>query len=105
MYDRVAHFAVGFYAFPLAEYIQRKKLANTKWITYLMPLFFIVTVAAGYELIEWAYADMYGGEAGAAFLGSQGDIWDAQKDILMDTLGAVTALIIYYFSAFRRKNG
>lgn len=36
-----------------------------------------------------------GGNAGIEFLGSQGDIWDAQKDMLADTLGAITALIIY----------
>jgi putative membrane protein len=49
-----------------------------------------------YELIEWIYAATEGGTAGAAFLGSQGDIWDAQKDMLMDTLGAVFVLVIYY---------
>ncbi|SNR43327.1 DUF2238 domain-containing protein [Hymenobacter mucosus] len=48
-----------------------------------------------YELIEWVYAVKAGGEAGAAFLGSQGDIWDAQKDMLADTSGAVFALIVY----------
>ena len=49
-----------------------------------------------YELIEWVYA-AYGGnaEAGADFLGSQGDIWDAQKDMLMDTMGAVASLLLY----------
>ena len=49
-----------------------------------------------YELIEWVYA-AYGGnaQAGADFLGSQGDIWDAQKDMLMDTLGAVASLLLY----------
>jgi len=50
-----------------------------------------------YELIEWGYA-AYGGnaEAGANFLGSQGDIWDAQKDMLMDTLGAVAAACLFF---------
>ena len=97
MYDRVAHFSVGFYAYPIAEYISVRKLANTKWLVYLTPLFFIISVAAAYEIIEWWYAATSGGEAGLAFLGSQGDIWDAQKDMLMDTLGGVTALVLFYF--------
>jgi putative membrane protein len=95
MYDRVAHFTVGFYAFPFAEYLLSKKLVAKKWIAYAMPLFFIMALAAAYEMFEWWYAVTYGGDAGVAFLGSQGDIWDAQKDMLMDTFGAVVALVIF----------
>jgi putative membrane protein len=65
-------------------------------LVYLVPLFFIISVAAGYEMIEWWFATTYGGDAGAAFLGSQGDIWDAQKDMLMDTLGALLALTVFF---------
>ena len=97
MYDRVGHFSVGFYAFAIAEYIQKKAVANTKWVTYLLPFFFIMALAAAYELFEWWYAVTFGGSAGVAFLGSQGDVWDAQKDILMDTLGAVFALGVYFW--------
>jgi putative membrane protein len=95
MYDRVAHFTVGFYAFPLMEYLVSRKLVAKKWVGYMTSICFIMAVAAIYELFEWYYAATYGGEAGAAFLGSQGDIWDAQKDILMDTLGGILALVIY----------
>jgi len=96
MYDRVAHFSVGFFAYPIAEYIQSRSLVNSRVLVYLVPLLFIISVAAGYEVIEWWFAATYGGDAGAAFLGSQGDIWDAQKDMLMDTLGAATALSVYF---------
>ena len=58
-------------------------------------LFFIMSVAASYEIIEWLYAVVEGGNAGIEFLGSQGDVWDAQKDMLADTLGAITALILF----------
>lgn len=95
MYDRVAHFTVGFYAFPFAEYLLMRKIVNKKWVAYATPLFFIMALAATYEIFEWWYAATYGGAAGAAFLGSQGDIWDAQKDMLMDTLGAVSSLILF----------
>ena len=52
-------------------------------------------IAAGYEIIEWLYAVIEGGNAGVEFLGSQGDIWDAQKDMLCDTTGAIFALALY----------
>lgn len=96
MYDRVAHFSVGFFAYPIAEYLANRSLVNSRVLVYLVPLLFIISVAAGYEIIEWWFAATYGGDAGAAFLGSQGDIWDAQKDMLMDTLGAVTALTGFF---------
>lgn len=96
MYDRVAHFTVGFYAFPFAEYLLTRKLVNRKWIAYALPLCFIMALAALYEMFEWWYAATYGGGAGVAFLGSQGDIWDAQKDMLMDTLGAVATLVLFW---------
>ena len=95
MYDRVAHFTVGFYAFPFAEYLLKGKLVAKKWIAYALPLFFIMALAAAYEMFEWWYAVTYGGDAGVAFLGSQGDIWDAQKDMLMDSLGAVFSLSVF----------
>ena len=96
MYDRVAHFSVGFFAYPIAEYLANRSLVNSRVLVYLVPLLFIISVAAGYEMIEWWFAATYGGDAGAAFLGSQGDIWDAQKDMLMDTMGAVTALTVFF---------
>ena len=58
----------------------------------------IAFVAMSYEIIEWIYAVKEGGDAGIAFLGSQGDIWDAQKDMAMDTLGAIFSSSVYYFS-------
>ena len=50
-----------------------------------------MAMAAAWEIVEWLYAVADGGQTGVAFLGSQGDPWDAQKDMLADTLGAVTA--------------
>ncbi|HEX7724357.1 MAG TPA: DUF2238 domain-containing protein [Candidatus Paceibacterota bacterium] len=93
MYDRVAHFSVGFYAFPIAELLVFKKLVNNRWVAYLFGLFTIMGVAAAYEIFEWLYAISSDPTAGIAVLGSQGDIWDAQKDMLADTLGAICAVI------------
>lgn len=94
-YDRVAHFAIGFYAFPIAELIKRTKFVTKNSAIILFSLLAIISVAASYELIEWWYADFFGGDQASDFLGSQGDTWDAQKDILADTLGAICALFIF----------
>jgi putative membrane protein len=97
MFDRFAHFSIGFFAFPIAEYMSQKKLIPAKFTNILFALFSIVTLAAFYELFEWQYAVIFGGESASDFLGSQGDIWDAQKDILMDTLGAVFSVGLFSF--------
>jgi putative membrane protein len=66
------------------------------WIVALFPVFTIVTVAGAYEIIEWQYALNSDPAAGIAVLGSQGDIWDAQKDILADTLGALLVIGLFF---------
>ncbi len=95
MYDRVAHASVGLYSFLIAEGLIKCKLVNRNWIAYTYALFIIMALAAAYELFEWQYAISADPNAGAEVLGSQGDIWDAQKDMLMDTLGAISGLIIF----------
>ncbi|MEW6041908.1 MAG: DUF2238 domain-containing protein, partial [Elusimicrobiota bacterium] len=55
----------------------------------------ILAAAAAYEIIEWLFAVLSDPQAGAAFLGSQGDIWDAQKDMLADGLGAVFSMTLF----------
>ena len=92
MYDRVGHFTVGFYAYPFLEYLWYRTITPKK-LAILFSICLIATVAVSYEWLEWWYAVKYGGSAGVAFLGSQGDVWDAQKDMLMDTIGAVFAVI------------
>lgn len=95
-FDRVGHFIIGFYAFGMAEFLLKKGYAS-KTLSMFVGLFFIMSVACAYEIIEWLYAVLEGGDAGVEFLGSQGDIWDAQKDMLCDTLGAVSSLVVFYF--------
>ena len=93
-YDRLAHYIIGFYSYAMMEWLLRRKLCGVA-LAFFFSLFFIMSVAAAYEIIEWQYAVIEGGNAGVEFLGSQGDIWDAQKDMLADTLGALTALMLY----------
>ena len=95
-FDRIGHFIIGFYAFSMTELVVRKKWAGPVLASFF-GLFFVVTIATSYEVIEWLYAVTDGGEAGMEFLGSQGDVWDAQKDMLADTLGAVFSLALFWF--------
>ena len=95
-YDRVAHFSVGFYAFAIAEALVRTQAVRSRLVLFLFPVFAIAFVAMGYEVIEWWYAAAAGGASGAAFLGSQGDVWDAQKDMLADTLGAILTTALFF---------
>ena len=95
-FDRLAHFSIGFYAFAMSEWLLRKHKC-TFGTALWFGLFFMMSVAGAYEIIEWLYAVIKGGNAGIEFLGSQGDIWDSQKDMLCDTLGAIFSLILFVF--------
>jgi len=97
-FDRVGHFSVGFYAYPVAELVWRKGYTRSKGLLAFTGITTIFTVAAVYEIIEWWYAASAAPAAGIAFLGSQGDIWDAQKDMLSDGLGAICAALFFYLN-------
>ncbi|SNX50308.1 Inner membrane protein YjdF [Vibrio thalassae] len=101
-FDRVAHFSIGLYAFSIAEYVYRNYMMD-KRSAMMFALFAIMSLAAAYEIIEWWYAAVAGGDEGIAFLGSQGDIWDAQKDMLCDTVGALTALTLFVLNTPSRE--
>ncbi|MFI4912035.1 MAG: DUF2238 domain-containing protein [Sedimentisphaeraceae bacterium JB056] len=94
-YDRVAHFSVGFYAYPIAEMVFQKRKVNTIITAAVFGIFAIFTVAGVYEIFEWQFALSADPEAGIEVLGSQGDIWDAQKDILADGLGSILAAVLF----------
>jgi putative membrane protein len=53
-----------------------------------------LAISAGYEIFEWRYAVTFGGQTADAFLGEQGDIWDAQEDMLMALIGATLAMLL-----------
>ncbi len=95
-YDRVAHFAVGLGGIAIAELLWRRRLVNSVTTAAWFSLVFILALAGLWELVEWIYAEIDGGTAGQAFLGSQGDEWDAHKDMLLDTIGGAFAALIFY---------
>jgi putative membrane protein len=58
-----------------------------------------------FELFEWGAAELFGGELGIAYLGIQGDVWDAHKDMVLASLGAFIAMLITLFINLRiQKN-
>ncbi|MDD2220299.1 MAG: DUF2238 domain-containing protein [Desulfoplanes sp.] len=101
-FDRISHFSVGFYAYGAAELLLRKRWVTSRTILALFPLFFIFTVAGGYEILEWLFVLVMAPDAGTAFLGVQGDPWDAQKDMLADVLGGAAALILFWIIHWAR---
>ncbi len=95
-FDRVAHFSVGLYAFAIVEFMCRKRLIVVRWVAYLFAIFAILSVASIYEIVEWIVTTTFSEGDSMAFLGSQGDIWDAQKDMLSDGLGALMGVAIFH---------
>ncbi len=90
-YDRIVHFSFGFLlAYPMRE-LFLKWLKFPKWVSWSLPIEITLSVSGLYELIEWAVADIFFKAQGDAYLGTQGDIWDAQKDMFLATLGAILA--------------
>ncbi|WP_422126611.1 DUF2238 domain-containing protein [Thioalkalivibrio sulfidiphilus] len=91
-YDRWLHFLYGFLIAPMAvELFDTKAPARGIW-ALLLPTLFLASHSMIYEIIEWWVAATLGGELGAAYLGTQGDVWDAQKDMALGLLGAASGV-------------
>jgi putative membrane protein len=94
MYDRLVHFSFGLLlVYPLREVFMRVAKARGVW-AYWFPLELVLAFSAGYEIIEWRVAARVDPAAGLAFLGAQGDVWDAQKDMALALVGAAITLCI-----------
>lgn len=95
-YDRLIHFLYGFLLISvIIEIMQARASLQGIW-RQLIPLSVIMATSTLYEIIEWQAAEIFGGELGQAYLGTQGDIWDAQKDSALATLGAICGLTAYH---------
>jgi putative membrane protein len=90
-YDRIGHLMQGFGpAIIIRELLVRTSpLAPGKWL-FTIVLFTVLGISATYELIEW-WTALASEEASAAFLGTQGDVWDTQWDMFLAGCGAIAA--------------
>lgn len=93
-FDRFAHFMYGLLlAYPLRELFVRVANARGFW-GYFLPLDLTMSTSMLFELLEWLVAEVFGGDLGQAYLGTQGDIWDAHKDMALASLGALIAMLV-----------
>lgn len=93
-YDRFVHFSYGLLVLPAVwELIEARMSPQGVW-RWLMPVFFVLSHSVIYEMIEWIAAVVFGGDLGVAYLGTQGDEWDAQKDMALATSGAVLGTVL-----------
>jgi putative membrane protein len=93
-YDRLLHFLYGLLVAPAAiELLDARAPQRGSW-RWLLPMLFMLSHAAIYELVEWLAADIFGGNLGQAYLGTQGDSWDSQKDTALAAAGAVISVTL-----------
>ena len=97
MYDRLVHFCYGLLLLPLIKDVFHYLMPTLSLkVILLLVLQFNLATSALYELFEWILGVTLSPESAEAYNGQQGDIWDAQKDILLAFIGAlISATIIY----------
>jgi putative membrane protein len=93
-YDKIGHFLQGFVPALLArEILVRGRYVRGRRMLAFLVVCVVLAVSATYELIEWGVALVFG-QGAEAFLGTQGDPWDTQSDMLFALVGALTALAL-----------
>ncbi len=93
-FDRSIHFAYGLLlTYPIREIFLRVARVRGFW-GYFLPLDVAMSTSLLYELIEWGASVVFGGDLGQSYLGTQGDIWDAHKDMALAALGALLAMLL-----------
>jgi len=103
--DHVLHFMGGLFLWwPVFEVValvvNPKRVANA-----VLSIALVLSLSAGYELLEWKSVIMLGGKNADLFLGWQGDRWDAQKDMALELGGAVCASLAGYLLRFAQRVG
>lgn len=96
-FDRLVHFLFGvLLAYPVREVYCRIADSKGFW-AYFLPLELTMAASMSFELFEWGAAELFGGDLGIAYLGTQGDVWDAHKDMALASVGAFLAMCITLF--------
>ncbi|MGH7232936.1 MAG: DUF2238 domain-containing protein [Nitrospiraceae bacterium] len=91
-FDRIVHFAFGFLlAYPAYELFRRAAGTKGAWAAFFA-ITAVLSLSGLFEVIESWVAQIVSPELGQAYLGTQGDIWDAQKDMTLACVGAILAI-------------
>ncbi|MFN3446484.1 MAG: DUF2238 domain-containing protein [Bacteroidia bacterium] len=93
-YDKVGHFAQGFFPAAIVHelFVRKNIIANKRWLNFLI-VCVCLSISACYEFLEWLVA-ILSGQSAEAFLGTQGYVWDTQSDMLYATIGAISMLVL-----------
>jgi putative membrane protein len=101
-FDRVVHLSFGLLlAYPIWEVLRRSAGVRGGW-SYVLAVVTVLAAGAFYELLEMWIAQVLAPDIGDAFVGTQGDIWDAQKDMALAMYGAIAAMTV---TGLRRRMG
>ena len=102
-YDRLVHLLFGMLlAYPMREILLRRSGIKESW-SYFITVNCVAAFSAIYEILETIAAMIVSPELGAAYLGTQGDEWDAQKDALLAFIGSVIAMLAtWQFARYKR---
>lgn len=93
-FDRLVHFLFGLLiTLPVREVLLQTSSISGTW-SRILPMTVIVALSAAYEIVEWGAAAVLGGDLGIAYVGAQGDVWDAQKDMALAAAGALLAMAL-----------
>ena len=94
-YDKIGHLFQGFVpALAAREILLRGRYVRGRKMLAFLVVCVVMTISSAYELIEWLAAVIFG-EGAYEFLGTQGDMWDTQADMLFALIGAVAALLLF----------
>lgn len=95
-YDRIVHFSFGFLlAYPMRDYF-KNHFQWPSWVCWILPCEITLSFSGAYEIIEWLVADIFFPSEGVAYLGTQGDMWDAQKDMSLAWVGSILIMLIVF---------
>ncbi len=104
-FDRLVHFSYGLLlAYPIRELFCRVANVSGFW-GYFLPMDLTMSTSMIFELFEWGAAELFGGDLGIAYLGTQGDVWDAHKDMALASLGAFIAMCLTIAINMRIQKG
>jgi putative membrane protein len=103
-YDRIVHCSFGLLlSMPMRDlFMNRWKMSSRA--AWILPVEVVLSLSGLFELVEWSIADVFFPEHGENYVGTQGDVWDAQKDMALATAGALSVMTTA-FLLFRNKKG